>query len=601
MTDDQPNIFSRTCSTVADFLGRWWEEATGPIDWEHSLTPFRAVLRRLLVWTPLLALILVACGAFGFYLFTGWRARDLTIKALASAEEGNARSARLHIFSAASLRPNDPAVKRATALIESRLGNPGAVQMWEELPVGTELATEEIDARAEVMALHGNDGQFAVAVAALEEQGAKHRAAELCAQRSMHRGDMEQAIAQVRAAVVTNEEPRLRLKLVRLLAARHGPFLEDTSKTGPIDLAAAREMMALIDGLTSTTSGDEALAVGLGAPYFSPAKKSEWAAAAWRNPLASNPALLPAAEFLALSGIESPQDLYNKLNILFIGAPLPQQVEFAGWMLRRGMDEQVLITASAFEAAQDEAMFSARASAFAALGRWDDLYKLAATPGKTPDAIRFMVQARAAGELGRRGEQTELARRALQAAVIEGRVLQTIELADQQSLRALADESIVEMCGDAAVADGAFRLARDRFGRRGQFATLHKAHAAARDVAPSASSVQAYERYVQMLNGADVDPSATAEALAANPTDSILRFNHALALFKAGQADEALGVFEDYDVIVQQLPPGFRAISAAVLHANGDPNAVVLAREIDTHLLAPAEYALIAPLRYTSP
>jgi hypothetical protein len=58
-------------------------------------------------------------------------------------------------------------------------------------------------------------------------------------------------------------------------------------------------MASLIDGLADTPSGDEALAFGLEAPYFSANKKTAWAAAAWRNPNVSNPALLPAAEFPA--------------------------------------------------------------------------------------------------------------------------------------------------------------------------------------------------------------------------------------------------------------------------------------------------------------
>ena len=58
-----------------------------------------------------------------------------------------------------------------------------------------------------------------------------------------------------------------------------------------------------------------------------------------------------------------------------------------------------------------------------------------------------------------------------------------------------------------------------------------------------------------------------------------------------------LAVFDDFDVIVDQLPPGLRAVSAALLHAAGDPNALVLVRGLNPDLLTPGEYALIAPLR----
>jgi hypothetical protein len=102
----------RVWSSVTDFPRRWWNEATRPFG-KSGLSLPRELLRRLMLWMPVLVLALVAFGVLGFYLFAGWRARDLTAKALANAEEGNARFARLQIFSAMSLRPDDPAVKRA--------------------------------------------------------------------------------------------------------------------------------------------------------------------------------------------------------------------------------------------------------------------------------------------------------------------------------------------------------------------------------------------------------------------------------------------------------------------------------------------------------
>ena len=590
----------RVWSSITDFFLRWWKDATRPLG-KSGLSLPRELWRRLMLWMPAVVLALIAFGALGFYLFTGWRARDLTAKALANAEAGNARFARLQIASASGLRPNDPSVKRAAALIESRLGNPDAVRMWEEMADGSELTTDEIDARAEVMTLHGDDAQFTAAIAALAEQGAADRVAALRSRRSLSRGDIQQAIAQARAAVSSNDEPRLRLQLLELLAARHGIFLTPPSRPGAQDLAAAAEMAALIDGLIETPVGEEALAFGLGAPYFPASKKSAWAEAAWRNPLASNPALLPAAEFLAISGAQTPDALFEKLNVLYVGAALEQQAAFADWLLRRGMNDQVLVTASAAKAAQNEAMFGLRSSALGNLGRWDEVYRLADAPSKAPDALRLMVKSRAARQLGRRGEADTLARTALRSSVGEGRVGQALELADQQDLRELADEAIVEMCGNSAVADGAFRLARERFSRRGQFATLDRAYAAARQAAPSAESVRDYRTYLELLAGPGVDPSVTAEALSANPTDVGARFNHALALLKAGQGKEALAVFEHFDVIVDQLPPGLRAVSAAVLHGAGDTNAVTVVRGIDPDLLTPAEYALIAPLRHAGP
>ena len=112
-----PNIFARMISSIADLCIRWWREATGPLNRSQHRTLGAAIMRRILVWTPVLVLAAIVFGALGFYLFTGWRARDLTAKALANAESGNARFARLQLTSAARLRPDDPVVKRASALV----------------------------------------------------------------------------------------------------------------------------------------------------------------------------------------------------------------------------------------------------------------------------------------------------------------------------------------------------------------------------------------------------------------------------------------------------------------------------------------------------
>jgi tetratricopeptide (TPR) repeat protein len=251
---------------------------------------------------------------------------------------------------------------------------------------------------------------------------------------------------------------------------------------------------------------------------------------------------------------------------------------------------------SGADAAQDEALFGLRASALAALGRWEEVLQLADAPGQAPESVRLMIKSGATRELGRPGEADELVRAALRASVADQRITQTIEMADLQGLRPLADEAVVDLCANAAEADRAFALARDRFSRRGQFSTLGEAYAAARQASPEAPSVQVYERYREILDGKSVDLTVTAEAVAVRPTDVNARFNHALALLQAGQAKEALAVFDGFDVLTPQLPPGLQAVCAALLHAAGDQSALTLAGSINPDLLWPGEYALIAPL-----
>jgi hypothetical protein len=266
-------------------------------------------------------------------------------------------------------------------------------------------------------------------------------------------------------------------------------------------------------------------------------------------------------------------------------------------MLQQGMNEQVIVTASAEEAVKDEGIFRARAAALAELGRWQDLKKLGEVPSRTPMTVRQMVQARAARELGRTGESKRLARSALQASVAEGRVGQAIEMADLQGQRDLDDEAVVEMCGNPAIADGAFGLARDRFGRRGQFASLEAAVQKAAVAAPQSLVLADYRRFEDLLAGKSVDLQETETAVRTNPKNGDLRITHALALLKAGRSGDALRVFDQFDVFVENLPPAQQAVAIAVLAANGRTDvASHLARKLDVNLLTPGGYALIAPL-----
>jgi putative heme-binding domain-containing protein len=194
-----------------------------------------AVLRRLLVWAPVIVLVMIAGGALGFYFVTGWRARDLAAKAVAQAEAGEARFARLQMYSARSLRANDPAVKRAAAMVESRLGNPEAVRWWEEVPEDAELSGEEIEVRAEVMSRQGSEEQFAVAVSALDERGEAGRAAELRAMRSLRSGNFKAAIELLRGVAADDHERRLRL--LQLLVARYEPVLGKRPPASPEEAA----------------------------------------------------------------------------------------------------------------------------------------------------------------------------------------------------------------------------------------------------------------------------------------------------------------------------------------------------------------------------
>ncbi len=579
-------------------LREWWQEATGPLTQGRHLSMTKAVFARLLMWVPVAVVILLLSGVAAVWLFTGWRAGDLAAKAVHNAELGNLRMARVQVESARRLRAGDPRVLRAAAMIETKAGNPAAPAAWEALPQGTKLDDEELREQAVAMARFGSDEQYERALAQLAEAGLGASVSARRAERRNARGDLGRAIDYARAARTGDDTPEYRLFLARLLAARHGPLLQDPSRTTEEDTAAMEEIATLVESLTDTPLRDQALALGIQAPLLPPEQRVAWARAAFDNLQPANPALLPAAYALRDFGDLSAGELRSQLTVPYLNAPLPAQAAFAAFLTASGLPQAALEVVSAKEAAQDADAFDARARALAAAGQWEEMLALAETGGNVPEALREITRAEAAARLGRAGVVQKSVPLAVRAALREGSWLRVLPRTDAMGEGERTDAALIELCGDAGQADFVFAIARERFGRRGQFASLQAARERAAQAAADSSAVRDDRRYTDLLAGRTVDPEETAAALAENRTDLDHRMTHAFALLQAGQPQEAWAVFDDFTVFFDELRPGHQAVMCAIVAAKGDPElAAKAARKIDIALLSPAEYLLIAELR----
>jgi tetratricopeptide (TPR) repeat protein len=576
----------------------WWQEATGPIVQKHHISTAQAVLARLLMWTPVAVVVFLLLGIAVVWSFTGWRAGDLAAKALGNAEAGNLRVARLQVESARRLRGQDPRVLRAAAMIESKAGNPAAPAAWEALPTGTKLQTDELREKAIAMTRFGTDEQYEQALEALNEAGLVADASVRRAERRNARGDLGRAIDYARNALAEDDTPEHRLFLARLLAARHGPLLADPQRTTDADTAAMDEIATLVDSLLDTPLRREALALGVRAPLLPPDKRVTWAWAAFDDLQPSNPALLSAAYALRDFGGVTVEELRKDLTIPYVNAPLGAQAAYANFLTASGVPRAALDVVSAKEAAQDADAFDARARALAATDQWEEMLTLAESGGNVPEALRELTRAEAAARLGRTGVVEKSVPQAVRAAVREGSLRLALDRADTMGEGAQADATLVELCGDAGQAGYLFAVARERFGRRGQFASLQSSYDKARQASPGGAAVEDYRRYTGLLAGQPVDPAETAAALAANPVDLDHRMTHAFALLQAGRPEEAWSVFDDFTVFYDELRPGHQAVMSAIVAAKGDPDlAVRAARTIDINRLTPGEYLLIGRLR----
>lgn len=582
----------RVWASIADFFPSWWKEVTMPLE-KSGLSPARGWMRRILLCVPAVVLFGAVFGGAGLYFFTGWRAGDLARKAMNNARAGNLTMARVQIVSANNLRPDIAAVQRALVYVQSRFNDPASLGRWEELAAqGGMFSSEETEEWARAAAAEGTDEQFARAMAALEAGGDASKAAAIRASRSQRRGNLAEAIAQTRTAAA--DAPAAKLELLGLLLRRHAPMLNNGAPN-PDDVRGGEEIIALVDGLQGTAQGNQAVAMALGAFPQPPAKAREWALTALKDLSVNNPALLAAAQTMVASGEGTAQEYAVKLSAAFAGAAPGKQAALAAWFNRQGMHDQALSLITPKKAAQDADAYIARAETLASLGHWEELSKLGATACSAPPSLQLATRALAAHHLGQSGEARKALTDALRAGAGDGGFGYALAVAEDTRQSGLADEVIVASCADAQMAADMFRLARERFGRRGQFASLSAAYAAAAKAAPDALPVQDYRRRADLLAGKSVRPEETAAAVAASPADQQARFTHALALLRAGRPGDALGVFHDVDIFVDQLPPGDKAIVIALYRANGmDRTADAVNSNLDNNLLQPGEYALLA-------
>lgn len=557
------------------------------------------------------AAVLVALGivgAVGFHFFQGWRARDLAEKALQSLEMASYRAAWLQMNSARNLRPNDPTVLRAAAIIESRFGMPSGMDSWDRYAEQSELSEEDLVGRGRAAAALGNEEQFQRAVDGLDAAGEAAASGRLRTVRNLARGNLDRAIEEARRSVAATDDPAMKLDLARLILRRHvdqlaaAPQAEESQRT-------AKEMFAIVDSLQGTAQGDEAMAFGLTFLLPGQEEQERWANLAMKNSDAANPALLPAATVMVDLGKAKPEELRQVLRPIFDAAPLDRRAAFVAWLTRQGMPREGLTLITAQESGESVDAFLARTGALAKMDNWTAVIETADAGGNVPLSIRLLTKARAEYALRQQAQSgAKSLADAVRAAAREGTLPTIVATGDEIGGQAVVDATLVELCGDSGFAEDVFRMTRDRLSRRGAStqAQLTEAHKRALGAAPNAVSVQDYSRYIKLLTkpGEDateeeiaalaVSPDETAQAVAATPADAAVRATHALALLRAGRPEEALGVFDDLTVFYGRVPPALQAVICRVLADGGRGEfAMRASQDIDKKKLTQNEMSLL--------
>ena len=524
-----------------------------------------------------LVTLLAAALAFGgYYFFTGWRARDLASKARESFDRRDYRMAWLQVKNARVLRPNDPEVMRASAILEAKLGRPEALASLRQLESKRALGKEEIREKANAAARFGTEEEFEEAVQKLETLGGAEEAAPLRTARAMRRGDLDRAILEARRAIKTPGSAEARLDLARLLGQRHGHALRTFGSPAGEDLPALEEFVQIVDGLQTGPMAEPALALGLGTETADTETKKRWAEAGMKNVTPSNAALLPAAEFLVRSGACGSEDMRALLRPVYDTATLEQRADFALWLSRQGMPKEALTLVTAQEASDNLSAFLARTDALGKLSNWQGILAAAEKAQKVPESLRQLTRAwaltnmNAAEEPAKRKPLAPVVEAAVQAAASEKQLRPMLPALDSIGAGAMAEAGLARLCSYPGSADEAFSLLKDRVGRTRGTDALDGFYENAKTAAPGAPSVLDHGRYLELFRGLQVKEEDLSSAIAGQPSEISPRITLALFLLRKNDPAAAKAVFDDTTVFFDQMLPAHQVVVAAYTAGTGD-------------------------------
>lgn len=554
----------------------------------------KSLLRKAWFWVLLAVILLVG----GFKIFTVWRARDLAGKATESFERGDYRMAWLQLRSARELQPGDTEVLRVGAMLESKFGHPSALATLQELERKGSLQKEDVSEKARMAMRFGSEQEFEEALQKLEAMGGQDDSVTLRTARAAMRGDIDRAIKEARQALKSSHNPEAKLELARLLGKRHGHTLRTYGRPAAEDVPALREIVQIIDSLQSSKLAEPALALGLGAVAADEQTRKKWAEAAMKNVDPSNPALLPAAEFLVRSGASTAPEMQAKLRPLYDTAPLAQRADFALWLSRQGIPEEGLTLITAQEAEDDLSAFLARTDALARMSNWQGVLETTEKAEQVPESMRRLTRvwalANSKDGLAMGPALVQAVEAAVQAAARERQLRPMLESLDSIGAGPVADAELAKLCTNPEAADVAFSLLRERIGRTGGTAALQTSYERALLAAPNAPSVADHGRYLELFRTSRIDPADTAAAIASKPAEVSPRATHALLMLRRNDPSGAKATFDDITVFYDRMIPAHQVIVAAYTAGTGKADlAQKMRRAINTKILTSGELALL--------
>jgi tetratricopeptide (TPR) repeat protein len=576
-----PDRFAET-PRLHNLIGDWWREATGQnAEWHQDYSVSRGILRKIMLWSPAVVVVLLVGGGLGTFLFTAWRADDLAAKAVASLKRGDQRLALIQAESARNLRKNDPDVLRAYAKVRFEAGDPVCLEIWNQLAQRQDLSLEDRQAQAEAAVRFGGAEQFDSAIAEFEALGKTADADTWRGRRALQRKDFTAAEGFLRSAATEDPSTPRRLELARMLVS-----------IGTADSRA--EAVQIVESLADGPDSAEVLAFALSSVPTGPATRRGWAEKVMANPKPENESVLTAAEILVNDRLMSVDEIVAKLQLVFTGAQLEDRGRYAKWLLEKNRPDDALVFVRPNEVRGSRGGFLVRAEALSAKQDWKSLFSMVNAGSPVNESVTNILRARAEEGLGRSSAANASLRKAIRASVARNALAETMAEVDRMGKQSVSDEVLLDLCNGHGTAEYALRVARWRFSTRGEPRLRQQAYRNAIKAAPQASTVADLARLEQLLNRDLVSTDQTAAALEKEPDNIDFRLTHALALFADGRPAEARGILEPVRLVHHQLQPGQKAIAVAVLAATGSKmEAIGLAKTMRPDHLTDGEYRLV--------
>jgi len=576
-----PDRFAET-PRLHNVIADWWREATGQTaEWHQDYSRGRAILRRIMLWSPAVVVVVLVGGGIGTLLFTGWRAQDLAKKALASLERGDQRLALIQAESARNLRKNNPEVLRSYAKVRFAANDPVCLEIWQQIAEQGPLSMEDRQAQAEAAVRFGGAEAFDTAIAEFEATGRQAGADTWRGRRALQQRNFTAAEQYFRKAAEAEPTADRQIELARLLVT--------------VGTAESRaEAVQIVDSLAEGPDASKALAFGLSSVPAGPATRRGWAERVLASPKANDPAVITAANVLVDDRLMTVDQIVERLQIVFTGAPLEDRGRYAQWLLERNRPMVALDFVRPSEVRGSRGGYLVRAEALSATRDWKALLNMVNSGSPLSDSVTNILRARAEEGLGRPSAAAASLRKAVRSSVGRGSLAETLAEVDRMGKESVADDVLLDLCGEFASAEYALRIARWRFSNRGEPRLRQQAYRNAIKAAPKASTVADLARLESLLNREHVDTIETAAALESEPDNIDFRLTHALALFADGRAAEARTVLEPQRIVQHQLQPGQKAIAVAVMAATGmKSEAIRLARTMRPDHLTDPEYRLV--------